>query len=146
MIVYFDTSAFLPLIVHEAGTQISARLWSEAEQVVSSQLVVVETAAAVSKGKRMGRIDAEDEPLIQEYAWRMVSQLTLIEAFGLVIDDAAHLARTHGLRGYDAMHLATARKIQARNVLFASGDRGLLAAASSEGFATIDTGTIAPVS
>lgn len=140
MIVYFDTSAFVPLIVAERGSGLALRLWGQAQRRVSSRLMRVEAAAAVAMGKRTGRLTDEEHDLVQEDVWRYATSMTLIDAFGDVVERAAELAVLHSLRGYDAVHLATATAIRGRDLLFASGDRNLLAAARNEGFTTVDTG------
>ena len=139
MIAYFDTSAFFPLIVEEAGTPVSVDLFRDAAQLISSRLLLVETAAAVAMGRRMGRVPADEHEELQDVASLLARQMTLIDAHGDVIEEAARLAVSRDLRGYDAMHLATAKTIRARDVVFASGDKRLLCAARSEGFTTVDT-------
>lgn len=139
MIVYLDTSAFLPLLVVEPGTATSMQLWSEAKDVVSARVIAVEAAAALAQAHRMGRVANGDHQQLQEAASRHLFDATLIEVTSSVIDRAAQLAVEHGLRGYDAVHLAAAMLIRARDVVFASGDRRLLSAAANEGFTTVDT-------
>jgi len=139
VIVYFDTSAFLPLVVAESGSPIAVRLWEDAQQRASSRLLRVEAAAAVAMGKRMGRLTDDEHEAVQEDAWRYATNMTLIDPFGAVVDRAADLAASHGLRGHDAVHLATATSIRGRDLIFASGDQKLLAAAREEGFTTVDT-------
>ena len=56
MIVYFDTSAFVPLLVSEPGTPVCWQLWRQADAVVSSRLLYVESAAALAQALRLGRI------------------------------------------------------------------------------------------
>ncbi|UUT35609.1 type II toxin-antitoxin system VapC family toxin [Microbacterium elymi] len=140
MIVYFDTSAFLPLVVQESGSTAASRLWGDADQVVSTRLILVEAAAAVGQAHRLGRLTEHEHDAVQEDVWRLATELTLIEVFSDLVDRAARLAVTHALRGYDAVHLASATLIQAREVLFASGDQRLLRAAHDAGFITADTG------
>jgi len=48
------------------------------------------------------------------------------------------LALTHGLRGNDAVHAATALALQEDGVVAVTGDRALLAAFGALGLATID--------
>lgn len=139
MIVYFDTSAFVPLLVEEVGTPVATRLWRDATQAVSSRLIVVESAAAIAMGLRSGRLSDSEHDMLQENAARLRHDLTLVEAYADIVEDAAELAARHGLRGYDAMHLATATRVRARDVLFASGDRQLLQAGHEEGLTTLDT-------
>lgn len=139
MIVYFDTSAFLPLVIAESGTAISERLWHDADDVVSTHLIVAEAAAAIAQGNRIGRVADDDHPYLQEAASKLIFDATLIDVTTTVIERATRLAVSRGLRGYDSVHLATATLIRARDVVFASGDQRLLAAASEEGFTTVDT-------
>lgn len=139
MIVYLDTSAFLPLVIAEAGTAVSTRLWREADDVVSTRLIVAEAAAAIAQGNRVGRVADDDHQFLQDTASRLIFDATLIEVTPTVIERAAALAVARGLRGYDAVHLATATLVRARDVVFASGDRRLLMAAAEEGFTIVDT-------
>lgn len=74
-----------------------------------------------------------------EEAQLIAADVTLLDVSTTVISRAAELAVTRGLRGYDAVHLATATLIRASNVVFASGDQRVLTAAAEEGFATVDT-------
>lgn len=139
MIVYFDTSAFLPLLVQESGTDLALRLWREAAHVVSSRLIVAESAAAIAMAHRMGRIADGDHDLIQSEASGLTRELALLDVTADAIDRAAVLAPRRGLRGYDAVHLATASLLHSDDVVFASGDSALLSAAAAEGIHTVDT-------
>ena len=56
MIIYFDTSAFIPLLTEEHGTSRSWELWEAADDVVTSRLMYVEAAAALARAHRMGRL------------------------------------------------------------------------------------------
>ena len=57
MIVYFDTSAILPIVIEEPSSAVASRLWDEADRVVSSRLVYAEGRAALAMARRMNRID-----------------------------------------------------------------------------------------
>lgn len=139
MIVYFDTSAFVPLLLQEVGTPIAARLWDEGLAVFSSRLIIVECAAAIAMSRRMGRVSLDQAEALTMASRELVSQLTLVEAAPTVVETAAEFADRHGLRGYDAMHLASVSMVLATGVVFASGDQRLLAAALAEGFDIVDT-------
>ncbi|MBN9213424.1 MAG: hypothetical protein ABS62_09815 [Microbacterium sp. SCN 70-200] len=139
MIVYFDTSAFFPLLVEESGSAAALRLWRDSTARVSSRLIIVEAAAAIGMGLRLGRLTAADYEPVREDAWRYATNMILVDVSASVIDEAADLAVTHSLRGYDAMHLATALLFPARDLVFASGDRRLLDAAGAAGFTVVYT-------
>ena len=139
MIVYLDTSALLPLVIAEPGSPVSLRLWKDADHVISTRLLVVEAAAALAQSERVGRTSADALADLLEEAQLIAADATLLDVTTTVINRAADLAVSRGLRGYDAVHLATATLISAKDVVFASGDQRLLAAASAEGFITVDT-------
>ncbi|HEY3671619.1 MAG TPA: type II toxin-antitoxin system VapC family toxin [Acidimicrobiia bacterium] len=135
MIAYFDTSAVVPLLIAEPGSQMAGTLWDSADRVVSVRLVYPEARAALAQAQRLDRMSARD-------LRRAVSELDArFEEMDLVeIDDRlAHLAgdkaESHGLRGYDAVHLAAALRVHDPDFVLIAGDRALAAAAASEGLA-----------
>ncbi len=139
MIVYFDTSAFLPLLVEEPGSTVALRLWREAHHVASSRLIVAEAAAALAQGMRMGRLTPEEHDVLQQDVARLARELHLIDVPAEIIEQAAATAITRGLRGYDAVHLATALQLAGEDLVLAAGDRALLRAARAEGLHIVDT-------
>lgn len=139
MIAYFDTSAFVPLLVREPGTPVAERVWDSASGVASSRLLIVEAAAALAMARRQGRIGDDLAADLAEIRDELLDEVTFLEAEARVVDRAALLADRHGLRGYDAMHLASAQMIEDGRVLFVSGDRKLIDAATREGLLTTDT-------
>jgi hypothetical protein len=135
VIAYFDTSAVVPLLIADRGSQTAGRLWNSADRVVSVRLVYPEARAALAQAERLDRMSARD-------LRRAVSELdSRFEEMDLVeIDDAlAHLAgekaEDHELRGYDAVHLAAALRVHDSDVVLIAGDHALVAAANSEGLA-----------
>ena len=54
MIGYLDTSAFIPLLIDEPTSEACRRFWDDADVIVSSRLLYVETAAALAQAGRMG--------------------------------------------------------------------------------------------
>ena len=145
MIAYFDTSGFVPLLLREPGTAVAERVWDGATVVVSSRLLVVETAAAIGVARRTGRVTEAGEQSLGEIRSVLLGEMVFVEAHAAVVDRAAGLAEQHALRGYDAMHLASALMINADQVVFVSGDRKLVQAASRQGLRTVDSSeAIAP--
>ncbi len=108
MILYIDTSALVKRYVREQWSQEVADLLDEVEMIGTSLLTRVEIGSALSKAVRMKWLTAG----AAEIAWRdfltdWESLVRLPLGAGL-IDRAANLALDHGLRGYDAAHLAAA--------------------------------------
>ena len=139
MICYFDTSAFLPLLIAEPSTELCGRLWSDADSVVTSQLSYAEGAAALAEGRRLDRISATEH---RAGLRRLDLLWTDFDVLGIddnLVRHAASLAVQCSLRGYDAVHCASAVAVDADDLVMASGDRKLLDACASLGIATADT-------
>jgi predicted nucleic acid-binding protein len=135
LIVYFDTSSVLPLVIEEPASPIASRLWDEAERVVSSRLTHPEGRAALAMAHRMGRIDEYELRLAVDAFEILHRQLHTVEITEGLVRSAGGMAEQFGLRGYDAVHLASAQEIADQDVVLAAGDLSLLAAAGSLGLA-----------
>ncbi|MGL5809043.1 MAG: type II toxin-antitoxin system VapC family toxin [Nocardioides sp.] len=140
MIVYVDTSALVPLLIEESTTEACGELWDGADRVVVTRLAYVEAAAALAMAARIGRIlkeEAEQGRSILDDLWPAVDVIELDHALMI---EAARLAGTYGLRGYDATHCAAARAASDSGFVAASGDTRLLTAWQAEGVNVFDTG------
>lgn len=129
MIVYFDTSALIPLVVEEAGSIVAGRLWDEADHVVSSRLTDVEARAALAQARRSDRIDAAGLRRAVADLEVLVGDLDVVEVGEAVVRRAGELAQLMALRGYDAVHLSSAESLAEPDLVLAAGDRPLLRAA-----------------
>ena len=138
MICYFDTSAFVPLLIDEPASAACRQLWEEADDVLSTQLLYVETAAALAQAARCDRITADQQARALRVARRLCRELNAVEPTQELISRAADLASTEALRGYDAVHCATAEHVNERDLVFASGDRQQLKAGVNLGFYVAD--------
>jgi predicted nucleic acid-binding protein len=138
LIVYFDTSAIVPIVIDEPSSIVASRLWDEADRVVSSRLVYAEGRAALAMAHRLDRLD---EPGLREAVDTFESlhdQLDVIEVTEGLIREAGDLAEQLSLRGYDAVHLASAKLVDDAEMVLAAGDQSLLVAAQAIGLATAD--------
>lgn len=140
MIVYFDTSAFVPLLITEPGTTVARELWDSADDVVASRLLYVETAAALARACRTGRITDRNQRAAIDSLDDLWRDFRIIEVDETVTRRAAELADRHALRGYDAVHCASAERIDAPDLVVASGDKDVLAACAELTLATASTG------
>jgi len=139
VIGYFDTSAFVPLLVAEPGSPFCRRFWDSSDAVVTSRLLYVETAAALAQALRLGRIAPQHHRTALRLLDQMWTEFAIVEAAAAVVDRAAELACSEALRGYDAVHCASAEQIDDDDLVVASGDRALLAACARLGISTADT-------
>ncbi len=132
MITYIDTSTLIKLLIDEVGTTEAGLIWDEPDVLVSARVGHVEARAALAAARRQGRITNDVFTGAiggLEVLW---SQLSIVEIDEVLMRLAGDLATAHGLRGYDAIHLAAAHLVGAD--VFSSANRRLCAAASADGF------------
>lgn len=139
MIAYFDTSALIPLLIDEPGSPIAGRLWDEADHVVSVRLVYAEARAALAQAERLGRVTPSQLQRLVRSLDGVYAQLDRIDIDDPLVLRAGELAQHHGLRGYDAVHLAGLERVAGDETVLVSGDQALCRAASVRGTAVTDT-------
>ncbi len=139
MIVYLDTSAFVPLLVAEPGSALCRRLWDEADEVVASRILCVEASAALAQAARLGRLTEEARRSAVRLLDQLWNELEIVEVDEDVVQRASLLAVECTLRGYDAVHCASAERIDAPDLVVASGDKKVIEACVALGLATADT-------
>ena len=134
--LYLDTSALLKLYVDEEGANLLQSSRTSAEIVATSLLTLVEARAALARRRRAGDVSsAAYRHALGELAhdWERYVRIEVSES---LVVRAASLAEAHRLRGYDAIHLASALLLSDRlggDTVFASWDDALDAAAAREG-------------
>lgn len=138
MTIYFDTSSLVKLYITEAFSD-QVLSWAEsAEVLATSRVALPEVASAFARRWREGDLDdagfrAARQALSEQ--WLHFNVIDVNERL------AAELVIRHGLRGFDAIHLAAALEMNetARyteppyQVFFSSFDTRLNKAARSEG-------------
>lgn len=140
MIAYFDTSAVIPLVVHEAPTELCNRLWTESSRVVSVRLLYPEARAALARAHRMERLSRPQLGRAVAELDSLMDQIDVIELEADLALSAGELAQSFELRGYDAVHLAAALAVNDDDLVLVTGDHDLAAAAQALGIAVADTG------
>ena len=132
-IVYFDSSAFVKLLVEEDGSDIAAALWDGCDAAVASRLAYPEVRAALAAAGRDQRLDADGQRQA-EAAWEEYWAATrAVELTPAVAAHAGELAGEHALRGADAVHIATALAVGVDAALFAAWDARLRSGAEAAG-------------
>lgn len=134
---YFDTSAFVPLVIDELGTARCVQIWHAARRVIATRLLVVETAAALAQARRLHRLTDKQYVAAQAQGDHLLAGVDFIGIDSQLIDTAADLARRFPLRGFDAVHVAGAALIEGATMV--SGDQRVLDANRRLGMATADT-------
>lgn len=141
MIAYFDTSALIPLLVEEPGSQTAARLWDKADHVVSVRLVYAEARVALAQASRTGRLTVRQLPAVVEDLEGLSAHLDRMDIDEALVRQAGGLAQRFALRGYDAVHLAGAERLGREQTVLVAGDAELCDAATDLGIAVADTGS-----
>ncbi len=131
MITYVDTSVLIKLLITENGTSEASAIWDEPDVLAGCRRGHLGARAALTGARRQGRISelvSRDAVSGLEMLW---SQLSIVEIDEDLMRLAGDIAEEHGLRGYDAMHLAAAHRMGAD--VFSSADHRLCSAASESG-------------
>ncbi|MFZ6005837.1 MAG: type II toxin-antitoxin system VapC family toxin [Actinomycetota bacterium] len=135
MIAYFDTSAVVKLLIDEPGSETVERVWHATDARVCATVGYTEAVAALGRAGRMGRLS----PAAVSRSVAGLADIWTSFHRSLVDDElasqAATLALAHGLRGFDAIHLAAA---VSGAELLVTADQSLLTAAMSLGLSVAD--------
>ncbi len=136
MIVYLDASALVKRYVAETGSAEVEKLIGEARAIGTGVLSRAEVSAALAKAARVGYVTSAAAMKAMEAFdadWENLIRLQFGEPLAA---RAGALAWEHGLRGYDAVHLATAlvwRETLGEVVTVATYDRELWRGAKESG-------------
>ncbi len=138
---YFDTSALIKRFAEEAGSPRVEALIAADPRLATSKVAYAEAHAGLARKLREGVLSPAAHRRVSrrfDSDWRAYIRVDLLDPLLALTRD---LVRRHPLRGFDAIHLASAIRLQQQLgepvQLVASDDR-LLTAARNEGLATLD--------
>lgn len=131
---YFDTSGLVKLVLAEDDSALAVELWNETPAKASSELAYPEGRAGLASARRAGRVSRADHRLALEAFERFYGALFLVGVTSTLTRRAGDLADELALRGYDAVHLASAISLGAETTLV-TWDGDLARAASGAGCA-----------
>lgn len=145
--LYLDTSALVKRYNPEPGSQWVIEQCSPTsnKSLITVELAMVEVAAAFSAKQRApkGITISQRDALLSVFLSDCDEQYRLIAIERRIIKRAIDLTQMHRLRGYDAIHLATALEANLRlrlanipDLIFVAADEDLLIAARGEGLPT----------
>lgn len=134
MILYLDTSSLVKLYLDEAQCEAVRRWAQEASVVATSVVAYAEAAAAFGRRQREGALAGDD---LRRVLAALDADWGDYAVVGVDERRAGALAVRHGLRGFDAIHLAAALGLrqgaEALDAAFSSFDGRLNDAAVREG-------------
>ncbi len=136
MIAYLDASVLVKRYVAEAVSTEVGALIDQAEAAGTAIISRAEVAAALAKAVRMRLLPRDEAASALKVFNREWEDFVRLQMTEVLMSRAASLAWDHGLRGYDAAHLASAlfwQDMLGAPVTVASYDRQLWKAAKANG-------------
>ncbi|MFH1024568.1 MAG: type II toxin-antitoxin system VapC family toxin [Planctomycetota bacterium] len=136
MTLYLDTSDLVKLFVAEPGSALVRETLEAAVAAATSRVAWVEVCAALARKRRDGTLTSRNHAAALAAFRRQWGRFLVMEVSPEVAELAGELSDRHGLRGYDAIHLASARILAEHlkaPVRFLTADVSLKSAADAEG-------------
>lgn len=115
----------IKLVVVEDGSELAAELWGSAYPAASSILAYPEGRAALAAAQCQGRLDKKGHAQALAGFEELQSELVSVGVDADLARRAGEHAENLGLRGYDAVHLATALELGDEEVVVVTWDRDL---------------------
>lgn len=140
MIVYLDTSALVKLYAPESHSTLIKQTVDHAELSATSRIAYVEARAAFARKRRERSVTPRDyQTIVQDFVddWGTFFIVDLSDA---LTKRAGELAEKFALRGYDAVHLASALIVAEQGnqaVQFACFDEKLCRTARRQGLSVL---------
>lgn len=137
MTVYLDTSSLVKLYLNEPDSEAVAQLVEQADVVVTSVLSYPEARATFTRRVRERLLSSADSAILARQFDQDWEKLVVITLGDELARAAGRLAHRHGVRGGDAVHLASFEELLARcedtDIRFSGADDRLVRAAESLG-------------
>jgi predicted nucleic acid-binding protein len=144
----FDTSALIKRHLREPGsTWVRSLIRAKASHTIYlARITAVEVYAAITRRQRGGTLSpSQAGAILGHFRRHLTRRYRIVEMTPPLLADAMLLARTHGLRAYDAVQLAAAlevdRSFQTAGLgpfTLVSADQELNIAAAAEGLLVED--------
>jgi predicted nucleic acid-binding protein len=142
LITYFDTSALVKTLIAEPGSEAALDIWNASDVRATSMITYAEARAALAAARRDRRLIARSHAKARSQLDERWDELALAAVSDEVVRLAGDMADRQGLRGYDAVHLATAMLVgEGDQVMFATWDGSLTLAVRRAGLSTIRLGS-----
>lgn len=125
----------MKLVLDESGTDHARDLFTSASWIQSSTLLIPEANAAVARARRDRRLSPGGVTRAFDVLHRLIAEVEPLELTEAVAEQAGGLAATLGLRGYDAVHLASYERVESDDSVLVTADGALASAALSLGHA-----------
>lgn len=138
---YLDTSALIKRFVTERGSALVQKLLSDSEPIATAKIAYAEVYAGLTRKKREGHLSERNYDLACRQFEKDWQAYIHVELQDDVLTLARDLIRQLPLRGFDAVHLASALTLKTalgEEVTFAAADERLLRAAAATSLRALD--------
>ena len=139
--IYLDTSALVKRFVAEVGSDRVGRLIVEEASVATAKIAYPEIYSGLTRKRREKDLSRSDYELACrqfEMDWEAYIRVDLSDE---ILNISRDLIQRYPLRGFDAVHLASAvylQKALGEPISFVAADKRLLEAAHHESLATVN--------
>jgi predicted nucleic acid-binding protein len=143
-VIYLDTSALVKRFVQEKGSPVVQSLFQSANGVATAKIAYAEIFAGLTRKLRERNLSrAQYSTACRQFEsdWHAYVRVELQDDILLLARD---LIQRHPLKGFDAVHLASALRLKValgEEIRFAAADKNLLRAAQIEKLETINVET-----
>jgi predicted nucleic acid-binding protein len=150
-VYYCDSSILVKHHISEVGSHwFRALVDNQNAALFTAQISIVEVCSALNRRLRENYITVNEyHGLMAQSAFLFDSKYEVLNLSDRIVRLACSILERHPLRGFDAVHIATAvtvkEQLDKRNEpapTFLATDLRLLTAATGEGFSTFDPSTI----
>jgi predicted nucleic acid-binding protein len=140
MVLYLDSSALVKLYVNEPGSEQVHTLVQQASVVATSLIAYPEARAAVARRMREGALTTDHAIQIKAALAVDWGAYWVIPVREDIAQTAGDLSELYGLRGMDALHLASAMWLDRQHddrITFAAWDQRLATSAQAAGLPVV---------
>lgn len=135
MRIYFETSAFVQILLGEPEADLARIAWDDADRIATSLITYTEARATVAAATRNGILAADEVTTIRSTLERMWRRCDVVDVTNAIAAVAGDLAEAWRLRSLDAIHLASMLEVADDRTVLQTWDRRLAVAARSMGMA-----------
>jgi predicted nucleic acid-binding protein len=139
--IYLDTSAIIKRFIAEKGSEVVRRMIEQEGPIATAKVAYAEIHSGLARKKRDGSLLPRQHSSLcrqVELDWKGYVRMDLTDE---VLSLARDLIQRHPLRGFDAIHLASALILKSslgEQVTFTGADERQLQAAAKERLATLN--------
>jgi predicted nucleic acid-binding protein len=132
---YLDTSALIKRFVAEKGSSLIQTIVTRTGPVATAKIAYAEVHAGLTRKRRDGHLSGRDYAQACRQFDRDWQAYIRVDLRDEILQLARDLIQRHPLRGFDAIHLASALSLKSalgEDIAFAAADERLLRAAEAE--------------